>query len=106
MTYDSTQLDAELRAAGLPLAGCDSTGRVTWPVGVTPTPAQLATIQAVLAAHDPEKAAKDKAAAEVLVKQWLLDLDDLSEARRRVAIAGILRYLVGMSPYNTGKKQK
>lgn len=48
--YNVAKLDRELRAAGLPIQGCDSTGRVVW--DMDPTSAQRAKADAVLAAHD------------------------------------------------------
>lgn len=51
MEFDSLSLDAELRAAGLSISGCASTGRIDWLE--PPTPAQLTMAQAVLDAHNP-----------------------------------------------------
>jgi hypothetical protein len=52
MLYNATRLDGELRAAGLPIAGCSSDGRIDWLPG-HPTPQEEAAAAAVLAAHDP-----------------------------------------------------
>lgn len=74
MIYDCTQLDAELRAQNLRIHGCASTGRIDWID--PPTPAEQATAQAVLAAHDPGKRKREERAA----KQRLLDLADKLES--------------------------
>lgn len=70
---DSTGLDAELRAAGLRIHGCASTGRIDWID--PPTPAEEATAAQVLAAHDPTK------------RQLDLDADD---AERRIALGNLV----------------
>lgn len=51
MTINVAKLDKELKAAGLPIVGCASTGRIDW--DGEPTEAQKARAQAILAAHDP-----------------------------------------------------
>ena len=49
--YNSTKLDAELKAAGLPIVGCSSDGRIDYSREITEQEAQLA--QSILDAHDP-----------------------------------------------------
>ena len=49
--YNATRLDAELRAAGLDIGGCSSTGRVDW--NSPPSAGDLALAAQVKAAHDP-----------------------------------------------------
>lgn len=49
--YDATSLDAELKAAGLQINGCNSIGGIHW-VGV-PTAQNLTDAAAVLSAHNP-----------------------------------------------------
>lgn len=51
--YNATLLDGELKAAGLLIHGCASTGRIDWIS--PPSAADLATAQAVLMAHNPNK---------------------------------------------------
>ncbi len=51
-SYDAPKLTRELVAAGLPIVGCASTGRIDWQEG-HPTPEEQATAEAILAAHDP-----------------------------------------------------
>ncbi len=52
MIYNTTKLDGELKAAGLPIVGCSSDGRIDWAEG-HPTAEERAAAEAVLAAHDP-----------------------------------------------------
>jgi hypothetical protein len=52
--FNPDKLDAELKAAGLPIAGCSSTGRIDYTRQITP--AEAATAQAILEAHDPKPA--------------------------------------------------
>ena len=66
-TFDSTQLDAELRAAGLSIVGCSSDGRIDW--ASPPTPTQLTTAQAVLVAHDPASRQATKSAVRFAEQQ-------------------------------------
>ena len=63
--YDPYALDAELKASGLDIHGCSSTGRIDW--RSPPTPAQEQQAQAVLAVHDPEKRARENAALQARV---------------------------------------
>ena len=51
MIYNATKLDAELKAAGLKIAGCSSNGRVDFID--PPTQQEIAIAEAVKAAHDP-----------------------------------------------------
>ncbi|TXH54517.1 MAG: hypothetical protein E6Q97_10830 [Desulfurellales bacterium] len=63
MKFDVGLLIGELEAAGLPVEGCSSDGRVDW-IG-QPTAEQVATAERVLQAHEPgkrEQARKDRAA--------------------------------------------
>lgn len=53
MTLNATKLDSELRAAGLPIVGCNSDGLVTWANGVIPTQGQIDQANAIIAVHDP-----------------------------------------------------
>jgi len=50
---DVTGLHAELEAAGLPVVGVSSDGRVDYARPLTP--AEQTTAQAIIAAHDPAK---------------------------------------------------
>jgi hypothetical protein len=51
MTYNPTRLDAELRAAGIPIDGCASDGRIDFRPEATEVDRTRA--DAILAAHDP-----------------------------------------------------
>lgn len=64
MIYYPTQLDSELRAAGLRIHGCASTGRIDWIS--PPTGTDIATAKGVLAAHDPGKRERDERDAKSL----------------------------------------
>ena len=66
-TFDSTSLDAELKAAGLVIHGCSSDGRIDWTT--PPTTAQLATAQAVLSTHDPTARLATESAARLAQQQ-------------------------------------
>lgn len=62
MKFDPGLLIEELQAAGLPVEGCSSEGRVDW-VG-QPSTEHVATAERVLRNHDPgkrEQARKDRA---------------------------------------------
>ena len=50
--FDATLLDNELKAAGLHILGCASTGRIDWKK--PPNAAELKKAEAVLKAHDPK----------------------------------------------------
>ena len=54
--YDPRKLTAELQAAGLPVAGVSSTGRLDYARGLTAGEQKLA--QQVIAAHDPAPTAE------------------------------------------------
>ena len=60
MSINVEKLDGELKAAGLAIAGCDSTGRVTWPADYSPSKDELDAVDAVVAEHDPAPSAKEK----------------------------------------------
>jgi hypothetical protein len=66
MIYDATQLDIDLRAAGLSIHGCDSTGRVQW--NGTPSPEHAAAAAQILAAHDPDKRKNDDDAERIVLR--------------------------------------
>ena len=51
MTVNCTKLTAELKAAGIPITGCSSTGRIDFLPEATDT--QRARAAELLAAHDP-----------------------------------------------------
>lgn len=72
MTYDTQQLDAELRAQNLRIHGCSSVGRIDW--AAPPTGADLATAKGVLAAHDPGKRERDQTAERVEIRDIVLRL--------------------------------
>lgn len=70
MLVNPTKLDQSLKAAGIPIHGCDSTGRIDFKDEATP--AQRAAAAQILAAHDPnptyaELRAKEYPATDALV---------------------------------------
>ena len=73
MTYTAGQLHEELVTAGLRIRSCGSDGSIDW-VDL-PTPAEQATAQAVLAAHDPGKRERDRAAEDADRRAKLQQLD-------------------------------
>lgn len=75
--YDATQLDAELRAAGLVFNGCTSRGDIEW---ISPPSAeQLELARNILAAHDPMKRMKQIREEE----RRKARLEELKAKRRR-----------------------
>lgn len=62
MTINPTKLDQELRAAGVPIHGCDSTGVVFFMDAATSE--QRATAAQIVAAHDPSPSDADLRAKE------------------------------------------
>lgn len=94
MIFDATQLDAELRVAGLRIHGCASDGRVDWIN--PPTQAEIDIAAAVLATHDPMRRAREER-TETL---GFLDLADRVEneigiAREtRLGLAKFIRRMV------------
>lgn len=65
--YNPTILDGELKAAGLQIHGCDSNGIVSW--RQSPTANDLVTAEQVKAQHN-------KAAADRLVEESKVDIDE------------------------------
>ena len=78
MEYNVEKLDVELRAAGLPIDGCDSDGGIQW--DGEPTAEQLTSAAAVQAAHDPTPTRAQALAAR--------GLNETDEAIRLVQIMG------------------
>ena len=102
MIYDCTQLDAELRAQNLRIHGCASTGRIDWID--PPTPTERATAQAVLAAHDPGKRERDRAAEDADRRDVLRqlsdahrDFDTLGTAARWAAVKLLIRVVLALA---------
>jgi hypothetical protein len=62
--YNASVLDAELRAAGLDIVGCCSTGRIDWKQ--SPSPAEKKKADAILKAHDPKALSPRNARIEAL----------------------------------------
>ena len=91
---DPARLHAELIAAGIAAAafsGCRSGGplpTVVWATG-HPTPAEDATVRSVLAAHDPDGAAKDTTAERQRVRdlETIMDAATTPMAQWRAAVA-------------------
>lgn len=49
--FNTEKLDGELRGAGLPIEGCDATGRIAWRASATASDRERGA--AIVAAHDP-----------------------------------------------------
>jgi len=60
MIVNATKLDQELRAAGIPMDGCSSSGRIDFRPEATP--AQREQAARILAAHDPSDTRAQKLA--------------------------------------------
>ena len=94
MRCDPARLHAELLAAGIPataFSGCRSGGTlptVAWATG-HPTPAEDATVQSVLATHDPDGAQKADAAERQRVRdlEAIMDAATTPMAQWRTAVA-------------------
>lgn len=69
---DVTSLHSELEAAGLPVVGVSSDGRVDYARPLTP--AEQTTAQAIITAHDPTKRERDETTASDLAKAAVADL--------------------------------
>lgn len=95
---DVAGLHAELEAAGLPVVGVSSDGRIDYSRDLTP--AEQATADAVVAAHDPAKRERDertardaaKAAADNL--RLYLDLTAPTGAQTVAALKLAIRVLL------------
>ena len=74
-----SKLTAELIAAGLPIEGMASTGRIDW--RGTPTAQQLAQAAAIVAAHDP----RDYDAERVVASSNELEIADLLALKNAIA---------------------
>ncbi len=91
MTINATKLDRELRAAGVPIHGCASSGRVDYTTAATAGDRDRAA--QVIAAHDPTPEAQDRCgileALAVVVRDgalaptWARALVDAAAARAR-----------------------
>ena len=91
---DPTQLDAELKAAGLRIHGCASDGRIDWID--PPTQTQRDSAAAVLAAHDPTKRERDERTARDRLFTLAARLEDgtATAAETREALARMIRRLI------------
>ena len=91
---DCTQLDADLKAAGLRIHGCASNGRIDWIAPPTQTERDAAA--AVLAAHDPTKRERDEQTAQQHLRHLAQRIEDgtATNAEVREALAKVIRRLV------------
>jgi|GEM_PF-6648701 len=91
MIYDPTILHEDLIAAGLPIVGCASNGRIDW-MGV-PTAAELDKAEEVKAAHDPDRRTRAERAARDRLRALATKLEDGSAtpADIREALALLIR---------------
>lgn len=65
-------LTDELTAAGLPVVGVSSDGRIDYSRDLTPE--EQATAQSIIAAHDPDKRQRDETTARGQAKAAVADL--------------------------------
>ncbi|MBI3272285.1 MAG: hypothetical protein HYZ53_25060 [Planctomycetes bacterium] len=93
--HDPVALFDELRSAGLAVVGCASTGRIDW--AAPPTPAQLGTAQAVLAAHDPGRRAREESARLAEARDLVARFDALDEGERRRLLRLVSMRVFGIS---------
>lgn len=91
---DVTSLTEELSAAGLPVVGVSSDGRVDYARALTP--AEQTTAQAIIAAHDPAKRERDERTARDVAKaaaadlRTYLDRTNPTQAQTVAALAGVI----------------
>lgn len=92
---DVTSLHSELEAAGLPVVGVSSDGRVDYARPLTP--AEQTTAQAIITAHDPTKRERDELAARQTAKAYrdglntYLNLNNPTQAQTVAALKAVIR---------------
>ena len=95
---DVTGLHAELEAAGLPVVGVSSDGRVDYARPLTP--AEQTTAQAIIAAHDPAKRERDERTARETAKTYYtglnayLNLTNPTQAQTVAALKAVIRIVL------------
>ena len=95
---DVTGLHAELEAAGLPVVGVSSDGRVDYARPLTP--AEQTTAKAIIAAHDPLKRERDERTARETARTYYtglnayLNLNNPTQAQTVAALKAVIRVLL------------
>ena len=99
---DHAALLEELRAAGIPVHTIRADESLVW--ASPPTTAEQATAQAVLAAHDPGKRERDRAAEDADRRDVLRqlsdahrDFDTLGTAARWAAVKLLIRVVLALA---------
>ncbi|MBI5369075.1 MAG: hypothetical protein HZA54_18715 [Planctomycetes bacterium] len=99
MRCDPVRLTAELHAAGITpvaLVGCRSGGPLDtlgWAAG-HPTPVEEATAAHVLAAHDPERAERERRAAIARLRDHLAGWDAATPEQRCAGVKDLLAWVL------------
>jgi len=95
---DVTALTEELIAAGLPVVGVSSDGRVDYSRELTA--AELTTAKAIIAAHDPTKRERDERTARETAKTYYtglnayLNLTNPTQAQTVAALKAVIRIVL------------
>ena len=95
---DVTGLHAELEAAGLPVVGVSSDGRVDYARPLTP--AEQTTAQAIIAAHDPAKRERGERTTRETAKTYYtglnayLNLTNPTQAQTVAALKAVIRIVL------------
>jgi hypothetical protein len=98
---DVVGLHAELEAAGLPVIGVSSDGRIDYSRSLTA--AEQTTAQAVIAAHDPTKRERDVRTSRETAKTYYtglsayLDLASPTGAQTVAAVKALIRVLLWLA---------
>lgn len=95
---NATKLDRELKAAGLPILGVSSDGRIDWPAG-RPTATERARADTILAAHDPTTpTVTDQQLINLAQSAVGVKVDELTAAQVRALLAIVLRKVGAVGP--------
>lgn len=103
MTCDPVHLSDELHAAGIQpgaFAGCRSGGpldTIVWAPG-HPTPAEDASAQRVMAAHDPERATRERREAVARLRGGLAGWDGATLEQRLATAKDLLAWTLRSEP--------
>lgn len=95
---DITLLTEELSAAGLPVVGVSSDGRVDYSRPLTA--AEQTTAQAIISAHDPTKRERDERTARETAKTYYtglnayLNLTNPTQAQTVAALKAVIRIVL------------
>ena len=95
---DVTSLTEELSAAGLPVVGVSSNGRIDYSRELTA--AEQTTAKAIIAAHDPAKRERDERTARETAKTYYtgmnayLNLTNPTQAQTVAALKAVIRIVL------------